>query len=145
MVSSSLFLSIIDTWARSHNRDTGTMLTDVLDEWFTSMDGVSAPAKKKLLCMALTKLLETGQPWILSRLQELMALWTGMSAEVRDEYKGKLSDTLVYEPGLEADGVEGMDVPEEVRKRRSACEDVVHTVNVNEFVRYVWTKHVSLR
>ena len=102
------------------------------------MDSVGAPAKKKLLTLALTKLLETGAPWILSRLQELMALWTSVSAEFSDETKGPLSDTLVYESAKENADAEGAggEVPEEERRRRLEREDVVHSVNVNEFIRY---------
>lgn len=138
LVSPQMFLSTIDSWARSRGRDTETALTDLLDEWFVHMDSVGSPPKKKLLTLALTKLLETGAPWILSRLQELMALWTSASAEFADETKGPLSDTLVYGSATENGEGEGAggEVPEEERRRRLGREDVVHSVNVNEFIRY---------
>ena len=138
LVSPQIFLSTIDSWARSRGRDTETALTELLDEWFVHMDSVGAPGKKKLLTLALTKLLETGASWILSRLQELMALWTSVSAEFSDETKGPLSDTLVYESAKENADVEGAggEVPEEERRRRLEREDVVHSVNANEFIRY---------
>lgn len=136
LVDSQLFISVLEAYAQSRGLGTTDAIVQVLDEWFVNMDAVSSPGKKKLLCLALTKLLETGQPWILSRLQELMALWTSVCAEVRDDEKGVLSDTLVREdPAQLSLGVE-MEIPEDARKRKLCWSDVVHTVNVNEFVRY---------
>jgi hypothetical protein len=136
IVDSNIFLSIVDIWARSRNRDTETALIEVLDEWFANMDAVSAPAKKKLLVLAVTKLLETGATWILSRLQELMALWTSISTELRDESKGPLSDSLVVEPRNGDEPAEEMEGPEDKRRREAIFGDVSRTVNVNEFVKW---------
>lgn len=43
------------------------------------------PSQRKLNCFALTVLLETNQPWILRRLQDLMIVWSDVVTELRDE------------------------------------------------------------
>lgn len=43
------------------------------------------PSQRKLNCFALTVLLETNQPWILQRLQDLMIVWSDVVTELRDE------------------------------------------------------------
>jgi hypothetical protein len=58
----------------------GANLQETLDwllvEWFSQMDNIPDPPTKKLMCLVLTRLLETGQEWILGRLQSLMTMWT---------------------------------------------------------------------
>lgn len=61
------------------------MLERFLSEAFRNMDSVAHPTDKKLICMALTKLLETGQPWIMNKLQDLMSVWTSVVTELDDE------------------------------------------------------------
>ena len=69
----------------------------LLSEWFRHLDNISHPEKKKLNCLALTALLQTGQPWILERLQELMTLWTEVALELYDEEDGKGYDYMIYD------------------------------------------------
>lgn len=56
----------------------------LLEEWFDHLDNIAAPVSKKLMCLALTKLLETGKDWILIKLQDLMTMWTGLVIELTD-------------------------------------------------------------
>lgn len=56
----------------------------LLDEWFGHIDNIGMPFEKKLMALVLTRLLETGQPFILGRLQDLMALWTAVLGELLD-------------------------------------------------------------
>jgi len=44
------------------------------------------PSQRKLNCFGLTMLLETNQPWILERLQDLMIVWTDVVVELQDEH-----------------------------------------------------------
>jgi len=76
MGSTQSFISSMQT--------THLTLEQLLTEWFRHMDEVTDPTETKLMCLALTKLLETGQPWIMGVLQDLMALWTCVIAELRD-------------------------------------------------------------
>ena len=67
-----------------------------------------------------------------------MALWTSVSAEFAGDEAHPLADTLAYESAKENADAEGAggEVPEEERRRRLGREDVVHSVNVNEFIRF---------
>lgn len=68
----------------------------LLPEWFRHMDNISHPEKKKLNCLALTALLQTGQPWIMEHLQDLMAIWTETALELYAEEGSKEDDWLIY-------------------------------------------------
>lgn len=54
----------------------------VLEEWFRHFENIGDPTRRKLMALALTKLLETGQPWILNCLQNLMTVWTDVVTEL---------------------------------------------------------------
>jgi hypothetical protein len=56
----------------------------LLTEWFSHFGNIGHPIRRKLNCMALTKLLETNQKWILGRMQDLMTVWTDVLAELVD-------------------------------------------------------------
>jgi hypothetical protein len=43
------------------------------------------PSQRKLNAFALTKLLESNQPWILERLQDLMVVWTDVVVELSEQ------------------------------------------------------------
>jgi len=82
--STSVFVDVVRTWAQSKGNTLEQAITPLLDEFFNHMDSVGDPSKGKLLCLAATRLLETGQPWILDRLQVLMTLWTTQVTELRE-------------------------------------------------------------
>jgi hypothetical protein len=88
MSSTSSFLYMAHQYAESAMLTNDIVLKRFLEEAFRHMDSVAMPSEKKIICMALTKLLETGQPWILEKLQDLMSLWTTMVTEVRDDSAG---------------------------------------------------------
>lgn len=69
-------------------------MTRYLEETCTHMDAIGQPSDSKLVCMALTKFLETGQPWILNKLQDLMSLWTTIVTELRDGDENKESEQV---------------------------------------------------
>lgn len=56
----------------------------LLEEWFESFDSVSEPKRRKLTCLALTNLLQLGRPWIFSKLQDLMTIWTDVASELKE-------------------------------------------------------------
>lgn len=79
IASPSLFTSALDAALP------GNTIEWLLAEWFAHIDSISHEIQKKLSCMALTALLETGQAWILSRLQSLMGLWSDVVTELMVE------------------------------------------------------------
>ena len=111
----------------------------LLIEWLSHMDSIGHPAHKKLSCLALTSLLETGQPWILSRLQSLMTVWTDVVTELvvdasLEEGKVDYRDCLVYnDPN--AQKPDGAEAPADERRRVLAFKDPVHRIDVRVFIR----------
>lgn len=109
-----------------------------LTEWFSHMDNIGNPAHKKLSCLALTCFLETGQPWILSRLQSLMTVWTDVVTEIvvdvsLEEGKVDYRDSLVYnDPN--AQKPDGPEAPADERIRVLNFEDPVHRIDVRVFI-----------
>ena len=116
----------------------GPFIDQLLDEWFAHIDNITHPIKKKLSCLGLTSLLATGQPWILSRLQLLMAMWTDVITEILEDYDdgndGTIKrDCLVYTSEtlapLETDS------PATTRSRQLTLADPVHKYDMRDFVR----------
>ena len=67
----------------------------LLEEWFSHIENIGDAPGKKLMTLVLTRLLETGAPWALGRLQNYMALWTDVLAELLD---GMDDRTVEYVP-----------------------------------------------
>lgn len=60
------------------------MMKWLLEEWFSHFENIGDPSRRKLMCLALTKLLETNQAFILLNLQSLMTVWTDVITELRE-------------------------------------------------------------
>lgn len=120
------------------NEPVGCKMTWLLSEWFAHMDTISHLTYKKLNCLALTSLLETGQPWILSRLQSLMSEWTSCVTELvidtsLDEKVIDNRDSLVY-TDLEALKGEGFEAPADERRRLLTFQDPVHRIDLRVYI-----------
>ena len=77
----------------------------LLEEWFGHFDNVGDPSRRKLMCLALTKLLETNQAWILVNLQSLMTMWTDVVCELSEGSEDLSADSLVAnDTGYTTDG-----------------------------------------
>jgi len=83
MISVDVSLALIEQWSTNNSRDFNIILAHLLEEAFGNMDAVGEPEQSKLICMALTKLLETNQPFILNKLQDLMGMWTTRIVDLR--------------------------------------------------------------
>ena len=80
VASHSIFITALDATEYADDKPQETLsqkLDWLLTEWFSHMDSIGHPVHKKLHCLALTSLLETGQQWILGRLQSLMTVVSG--------------------------------------------------------------------
>lgn len=66
------------------NENIAPTMAWLLTEWFSHFENIGHPTQRKLGCLALTSLLETGAPWILGKLQDLMAVWTDVVTEVQE-------------------------------------------------------------
>ena len=131
LASPSLFVSALAAAMPSASFD--EIISWLLTEWFSHFDNISYPEKKKLSCLALTALLETNEPWILSRLQELMTVWTDSIIDLVEADDGG-TDCLVYrnEELLKGDWRES---PADERRRKLKFLDPVHRLNIKTFVK----------
>ncbi|KAK6338748.1 hypothetical protein TWF696_009558 [Orbilia brochopaga] len=105
----------------------------LMEEWFSHFGNISNQRSRKLNCLALTKLLERDEEWILLKMQDLMNIWTDVVGEVMDEGK----DTLVYD--ISTDYIDPQSA-ESVRRKELVATDPVHTINLVE-----WIKHYLLQ
>ena len=146
VTSPSLFGSALDAAVQDTrfqaNQSLDQAIEWLLSEWFSHMDSISNPAHKKLNCLALTALLEAGRPWILSRLQSLMTLWTDVVTELVWEYDQENNDgspdhrdCLVYRDpeAMKAGALEASADGE--RRWWMEIRDPVHKIDIREFAR----------
>lgn len=146
LASPSLFTSALTAAWPQENFE--TTISWLLAEWFSHIDNIGDPERKKLSCLALTNLLQAGQPWILNHLQELMTVWTDTITELFEDSNdnndlsvdggggggGGGVDCLVYldEQKLRPEGPEA---PADERRRRLSFADPVHRLDVKVFLR----------
>jgi hypothetical protein len=127
-------------------------ITWLLTEWFSHFESMGNPERKKLSCLAIIALLDFApQPWIMSRLQEMMSMWTDVVTECVD-YPEDSTDTDASEGNIQRDRGPGRDVlvysdpeslkptdrpeaAEEERKRIVLFADPVHRIDVGLFIR----------
>ena len=84
LASPGVFVTTMRAIAASRAEGLDTLLQWSLTEWFSHFGNMGEPQKKKLMCLALTRLLETGQAWILDRLQDLITVWTDVITELQE-------------------------------------------------------------
>ncbi|KAK7962343.1 uncharacterized protein PG986_003168 [Apiospora aurea] len=103
-------------------------------EWFYSFDCMADTLRQKLNLLALTRIVELGQPiqeLLLGQLQDFLTMWTGVFAQVVDEEKPGVDATVMPAP---AEATE-WDTPRDVRERALLESDPVRTVDCLECVR----------
>ena len=115
-------------------------MTWLLEEWFNHLENVGDPSRKKLMVLALTKLLETNQPWILLNLQSLMTSWTDLVTDLRED--SSHGDSLVYTNG--GAPTDSTEAPEDSRRREMTYSDPVHTVNLPAWIKHYLAASSSL-
>ncbi len=84
LASPRVFLTSVQTVGNSRGESLEQTIDWVLTEWFGHFENIGNPDKRKLMCLALTKQLETGQSWMLGRLQSLMTIWTDTITELQE-------------------------------------------------------------
>ena len=85
LVDPGALLTVVEDFSESKKEVFDVGMSRLLDQWFDGMETANAPAENKLSCMALTRLLETGQPWILAKLQQLMSFWTETVTQLAED------------------------------------------------------------
>jgi hypothetical protein len=108
----------------------------LLEEWLSHAEDVHDPGRRKLMTLALTRLLELPQPYMLHNMQSLLSLWTNIIIELTEGNEDTKVDSLVYKPGA-LPPQEEIEYASSDERRRNALNriDSIHTVNLLGLVR----------
>ena len=137
LASPSMFLSAITAASSSPLEDT---LKWLLEEWFSHLENIGDPGRRKLMALAITKLLESNNATILQNLQLVMTMWTDVVTELRidanGEMLGPMVDSLVFENSEQLRQVEegAQEAPEDIRRRELSFADPVHRIGLPGWV-----------
>ncbi|KAF3215372.1 hypothetical protein TWF191_009350 [Orbilia oligospora] len=101
----------------------------LMEEWFSHFGNIGNPRSRKLNALALTKLLELDQEWILVQMQDLMTVWTDVVQELVEENR----DNLVYD--IHPESIDPTSA-ESKRRRELTATDPVHTIHIVEWIRH---------
>ncbi|KAL4896681.1 armadillo-type protein [Aspergillus ambiguus] len=122
------------------------VLTWILTEWFLHYDNIGSVSQKKLHALALTQLLTLNgpdsqpPPYILSHLQSYLNTWTDIITELAEGTESDPSDPrggdyLIYWNAAETGRYDENEPPENERRRQWESSDVLHKINIRDFVR----------
>ncbi|RPB03146.1 ARM repeat-containing protein [Choiromyces venosus 120613-1] len=84
LASTAMFVENVRACAERKGRTVDSDMEWILEEWFRHFGNIAHPKERKLSGIALTKLLETNQRWVLERLQDLMTVWTDVITELQE-------------------------------------------------------------
>ncbi|KAK0307935.1 hypothetical protein LTR01_005267 [Friedmanniomyces endolithicus] len=113
----------------------------LLQEWFSHLENIGDPGRRKLMALTLTRLLDLPQQrFMLLNLQSLMTMWTDVITELRDggaedtisTPEHRRGDSLVYSALQPA--ADPHEAPEDERRREVMYSDEVHTLGLPGFV-----------
>lgn len=140
MGSVPIFLQAVQVAAPAVDGDNTieTAMKWLLEEWFSHFDNIGDPSRRKLMTMALTKLLSHPQPYILSQLQLLMNIWTELVFELRDDSEDPNADSLVFENPDELKTLDPSipEAPEDERRRLMTFSDPVRSIKIPQWIRH---------
>ncbi|PWY95481.1 importin 11 [Aspergillus sclerotioniger CBS 115572] len=122
------------------------VLSWLLTEWFLHYDNIGSTTQKKLHALALTQLLTLNGPdsqppaYLLSNLQSYLTMWTDIVTELADGAEDNPDDPrggdyLIYWNNAQTGSYEEHEPPENKRRRDWDNSDVLHKVNIRDFIR----------
>ncbi|KAI9673582.1 MAG: hypothetical protein M1817_002218 [Caeruleum heppii] len=122
LASPRVFVQAVEAASPVRGQALGETMDWILEGWFRHFGNMAHPNQRKLNCLALTRMLESGESWILGRLQELMTVWTDVVGELSEGAEERGGDSLLFwDPeGLKPTNPEA---PEDERRRhvRFSC------------------------
>jgi len=135
--SHALFASLCLTTATKLNSNHNDVAGKVLDVWCDKMPCVTAPERRKLLALALSSLLTTESPVVLSRVYIVfLNVAETLNDVTRPDEQGGIIDSLMAGVGdvvLDTDDID-YETEHDSRKRQIAMQDPVHTIVLKEYV-----------
>ncbi|RAL09966.1 putative importin 11 [Aspergillus homomorphus CBS 101889] len=133
--------------AAATNTPEEQVLTWILTEWFLHYDNIGSSTQKKLHAMALTQLLTLNGPdsqpptYLLNNLQSYMTMWTDIITELSEDAEGtnpddpRSGDYLIYWNNAQTAASDEHEPPENERRRAWDDMDILHKVNIRDFIR----------
>lgn len=120
-------------------------LTWILTEWFRHYDNIGTASQKKLHVLGLTQLLSLNGPdtqppaYILNHLQSYLTVWTDIVTELAEGASEGPNDPtngdyLICWNSAPAEP-DWHEPPENERRRNWDSSDVIHKINIRDFIR----------
>jgi len=135
--SHALFSNLCLSTASKLNSNHNDVAGKILDVWCDKMPCVTAPERRKLLALALTSLLTSESPVILTRVYlVLLNIAETLNDVTRPDEQGGVIDSLMAGVGdvvLDTDDID-YETEHDSRKRQIAMQDPVHTIVLKDYV-----------
>lgn len=125
----SFVLKIIEITSPERSEE---FVSYVIDTWLDKFDNISQTRSRKLACIGYTRLLMTGNPLMLQKLPNLIAVWTDVGPEIK-EIEG--DEVLYSEVDMEGDVYEIENSLEKARKSKIFHQDPVYTLDLIGLIR----------
>ncbi|GAA5872418.1 hypothetical protein JCM16303_004510 [Sporobolomyces ruberrimus] len=88
LASSETFHQLVASTAARTNTPPDHLLSIILNQFVDRLDNMSQGGQRKLVALALAELVATTNPIVLSRLADLVALWSGVLAQTEETQEG---------------------------------------------------------
>lgn len=126
------FFTILQAARAEHGESVEQTWDWISTEWFRQLECMGNINHQKLSCLALTRLLEISPlpMWLLNRLQDYFAMWTTIISEMQ-EGRDDGGDNLIWEPFETTE----YETQADIRSRRQAEQDPVHTAHALQYVK----------
>ncbi|KKK19194.1 putative importin 11 [Aspergillus ochraceoroseus] len=143
-----LFVAALATATNTSPDTPQDVLSWLLSEWFLHYDNIGSATQKKLHALALTQLLTLNgpnsqpPPYILNHLQSYLNIWTDIVTELADGVAEGADpndphggDYLIYWNNAGTGKFDENEPPENTRKREWERSDILHKINMRDFIR----------
>jgi len=137
LVSHSLFSQLCLSAAREVDSNHNDVAGKVLDVWLDKMACVTVAERRKLMALALSSLLTTESPVVLSRVYMVfLNVVEALNDVTHQDDNGQIVDNLIAGQGdavLDTDDID-YETEHDSRKRQVAMQDPVHTVVLKDYL-----------
>ncbi|KAL2001674.1 hypothetical protein VTN02DRAFT_1427 [Thermoascus thermophilus] len=143
LASPKVFASAISTATGTSDEQA---LGWILTEWFFHYDNIGSVNHKKLHALALTQLLSINGPnspppaYLLNHLQSYLTTWTDIITELaegtgEDPNDPRAGDYLIVWNNAQTERYDEKEPPENTRRRDWENSDIIHRINIRDFVK----------
>jgi hypothetical protein len=136
LISEQVFQMGLESVATSEGKSTTEVLSTITDVMCAKINLIVQPERKKLISIALLKLMSTGDPVVLHKLCGIfLAVSETLNDVMKSDLNGKLIDSLCVIDFESTRDSEEVVTENDLRKKRLASRDVVYTVDLVQLFR----------